>query len=190
MSRVCSWQLYGLFNLITTQPLHAPSSICHLWVFLLLVIPALDLTWVVSRCLTLPSVMYLQLILRNFSVRASSSSEVDDTTLDWRRAENTGGWTPSGLGGASESWREDRRRCGDKNNHCVLDCLLPSDFHLKLRQVFPVGCSNIKKRHNETQDKCSLFHLILFCEKLNSFQPYRQLRTNEHWRVGTARFAW
>lgn len=32
--------------------------------------------------LTLPSVMYLQLILRNFSVRASSSSEVDDTTLD------------------------------------------------------------------------------------------------------------
>lgn len=41
--------------------------------------------------LTLPSVMYLQLILRNFSVRASSSSEVDDTTLDWRRGGNTGG---------------------------------------------------------------------------------------------------
>ena len=53
--------------------------------------------------LTLPSVMYLQLIFRNFSVRASSSSEVDDTTRPWRRAENTGGWTPSGLGGPSES---------------------------------------------------------------------------------------
>lgn len=30
---------------------------------------------------TLPLVMYLQLIFRNFSVNASSSSEVDDTTL-------------------------------------------------------------------------------------------------------------
>lgn len=45
----------------------------------------------VSTHVTLPSVMYLQLILRNRSVRASSSSEVDDTTLDWRRAANTGG---------------------------------------------------------------------------------------------------
>lgn len=50
--------------------------------------------------------MYLQLILRNFSVRASSSSEVDDTTLDWRRLEKTGGWTPSGFAGPSESWRQ------------------------------------------------------------------------------------
>lgn len=52
---------------------------------------------------TLPSVMYLQFILRNFSVRASSSSEVDDTTLDWRRGGNAGGRTYSGLGGPSES---------------------------------------------------------------------------------------
>lgn len=57
--------------------------------------------------LTLPSVMYLQFILRNFSVRASSSSEVDDTTLDWRRAGNTGGWTLSCLDGPSESWKWD-----------------------------------------------------------------------------------
>ncbi|TNN72910.1 hypothetical protein EYF80_016839 [Liparis tanakae] len=42
--------------------------------------------------LTMPPVMYLQLILRNFSVRASSSSEVDDTPLEWRKAENTGGY--------------------------------------------------------------------------------------------------
>lgn len=54
--------------------------------------------------LTLPSVMYLQFILRNFSVRASSSSEVDDTTLDWRRGGNAGGRTHSGLGGPSESY--------------------------------------------------------------------------------------
>lgn len=38
-------------------------------------------------------------------MRASSSSEVDDTTLDWRRAGNTGGCTLSGLDGPSESWR-------------------------------------------------------------------------------------
>lgn len=36
-------------------------------------------------------------------MRASSSSEVDDTTLDWRRGGNAGGRTHSGLGGPSES---------------------------------------------------------------------------------------
>lgn len=36
-------------------------------------------------------------------MRASSSSEVDDTTLDLRRAGNTGGWTLSCLDGPSES---------------------------------------------------------------------------------------
>lgn len=36
-------------------------------------------------------------------MRASSSSEVDDTTRDWRRGGNTGGRTHSGLGGPSES---------------------------------------------------------------------------------------
>lgn len=55
--------------------------------------------------------MYLQFILRNFSVRASSSSEVDDTTLDWRSAGNTGGWTLSCLDGPSESWRWDEEGC-------------------------------------------------------------------------------
>ena len=53
--------------------------------------------------LTLPSVMYLQLILRNFSVRASSSSEVDETTRDCRRDEYTGGGWASERGGPSES---------------------------------------------------------------------------------------
>lgn len=37
-------------------------------------------------------------------MRASSSSEVDDTTLDWRRAGKTGGWALSCLEGPSESW--------------------------------------------------------------------------------------
>lgn len=36
-------------------------------------------------------------------MRASSSSEVDETTLDLRRAGNTGGWTLSCLDGPSES---------------------------------------------------------------------------------------
>lgn len=44
-------------------------------------------------------------------MRASSSSEVDDTTLDWRRAGNTGGWTLSCLDGPSESWRWDESGC-------------------------------------------------------------------------------
>ncbi len=42
---------------------------------------------------TLPSVMYLQFILRNFSVSASSSSEVDDTTLAGRE----GPWPGPGV---------------------------------------------------------------------------------------------
>lgn len=50
---------------------------------------------------TLPLVMYLQLIFRNFSVNASSSSEVDDTTLEGRTHACAGEtadsfcWTPS-----------------------------------------------------------------------------------------------
>ena len=53
--------------------------------------------------LTLPLVIYLQLILRNFSVNASSSSEVEDTTRAGRIAvkadEGVGsfGWTTSGV---------------------------------------------------------------------------------------------
>lgn len=56
-------------------------------------------TWMLS---TLPLVMYLQLIFRNFSVNASSSSEVDDTTLVVRthgcagEATDSFCWTPSG----------------------------------------------------------------------------------------------
>ena len=53
--------------------------------------------------LTLLLVIYLQLILRNFSVNASSSSEVEDTTRTGRIAvkadEGVGsfGWTTSGV---------------------------------------------------------------------------------------------
>lgn len=53
--------------------------------------------------ITLPLVIYLQLILRNFSVNASSSSEVEDTTLAGLilLAVDEGGasfgWTASGV---------------------------------------------------------------------------------------------
>lgn len=53
--------------------------------------------------ITLPLVIYLQLILRNFSVNASSSSEVEDTTLAGRiplTVDEGGasfGWTTSGV---------------------------------------------------------------------------------------------
>ena len=53
--------------------------------------------------LTLPLVIYLQLILRNFSVNASSSSEVEDTTRAGRIAVKADegvaslGWTTSGV---------------------------------------------------------------------------------------------
>lgn len=52
---------------------------------------------------TLPLVIYLQLILRNFSVNASSSSEVEDTTLAGRilltaeEGNASFGWTTSGV---------------------------------------------------------------------------------------------
>lgn len=53
--------------------------------------------------ITLPLVIYLQLILRNFSVNASSSSEVEDTTRAGRipvkvvERVASFGWTTSGL---------------------------------------------------------------------------------------------
>lgn len=52
--------------------------------------------------------MYLQLILRNFSVSASSSSEVEETTREWRSAEKAGGAEAgvSERGPPSESWKK------------------------------------------------------------------------------------
>lgn len=52
--------------------------------------------------ITLPLVIYLQLIFRNFSVNASSSSEVEDTTRAGRipvKVEGVAsfGWTTSGV---------------------------------------------------------------------------------------------
>lgn len=65
----------------------------------------INTAWFFSRVLfiTLPLVIYLQLILRNFSVNASSSSEVEDTTRAGRilvKVDEGGasfGWTTSGF---------------------------------------------------------------------------------------------